>query len=123
LSLLLPAWLGWLAGSIISYLTRGVVSVPAGFLAGFLVFWAVRVVQVVNRPVEPRPKAGPVTRLSSWSFDGARDIFAPRGHFSRSPIDKNWGLLASGLDHDSSIGGRQLSRSFCEQELLPGFKE
>ena len=37
-----PAWLGWVAGSIISYFTGGVVSVPAGFCAGFLVFWAVR---------------------------------------------------------------------------------
>jgi hypothetical protein len=47
------------------------------------------------------------------SFDGAGDIFAQRGHFSRSPIDKNWGVLASGLDHDSSTGGRQ-----PEQESL-----
>jgi cytosine permease len=40
----LPAWLGWLAGSTTSYLTGGVVSVPAGFVGGFLIFWLARVV-------------------------------------------------------------------------------
>jgi cytosine permease len=34
----LPAWLGWVVGSAISYYVTGVVSVPAGFIAGLLVW-------------------------------------------------------------------------------------
>jgi cytosine permease len=34
-----PAWLGWCAGSAVSWFTTGVISVPAGFIIGFCVWY------------------------------------------------------------------------------------
>ena len=50
-------WIGWIAGSLVSYYTSGVISVPAGFAVGFFAWYAVRelVARGLNVPSAEEP--------------------------------------------------------------------